>query len=62
MNSACPTCGRKMVPGQAENRFVGHFRFCTNVCLFLWYEDPNHDRRREARDVLVDRRVQALVS
>ena len=62
MNSSCPTCSRKLASGHGENRYVGPIRFCTNVCVFLWYEDPRRNRRRESRSVDVERRVQSLVS
>jgi hypothetical protein len=62
VNAFCPTCARKLVSGHPENRSIGNIRFCTNVCMFRWYEDPQHDRRRENRSVQVNRRVQTLVS
>jgi hypothetical protein len=61
MNKACPTCGRRLITGDAENRSVGHIRFCTHVCVYRWYEDPQHDRRHRNRDVEIDRRIQTLV-
>jgi hypothetical protein len=51
-----------LIPGHAENRSIGHVRFCTGACMLLWYEGPQRDRRREDMSVEIDRRVKTLIS